>query len=471
MSLPGWLVAVLALAAVWLVLERLLVPSVRWFLRRRINRVLDEANTRLQIHVQPFKLTKRKVLIDRLLYDSQVLEAAEEFGRVSDMPREVVMAKVERYAKEIVPSFNAYIYFRFGYWLSRSLAKTLFRVRLGYADAEALQNVPPDSTIVFVMNHRSNMDYVLVSYLVAERTALSYAVGEWARIFPLESLLRSMGAFFVRRRSRNDLYRQVLARYVNMATQEGVTQAVYPEGGLSRDGRLGEPKLGLLDYMLRSFDPKGPRDLVFVPVGLNYDRVLEDRTLLLDLDLAAPRKRGLAALGTAIGFWVKNFGLWLGGRWHRFGYACVNFGTPVSTRTYLAERDLDLRSVDREQRFAEVGRLAGTLMEQVGAVIPVVPVALVAAVLDRSPGREWTKLEIKKEVGALMASLEDRGAHVYVPRSNDDYAIDVGLRTLILRRVVVEDRGIFKTRSEEGALLAYYASSIEHLGANKGLLE
>lgn len=461
----------LVVAAVWLVLERLLVPSVRWFLRRRINRVLEEANKRLQIHVQPFKLTKRKVLIDRLLYDGQILEAAEEYGRAQGMPHAVVMEKVERYAREIVPSFNAYIYFRFGYWVSRNLARTLFRVRLGYADAEALQEVPPDSTIVFVMNHRSNMDYVLVSYLVAERTALSYAVGEWARIFPLESLLRSMGAYFVRRKSRNDLYRTVLARYVSMATREGVTQAVYPEGGLSRDGRLGAFKLGLLDYMLRSFDPAGARDIVFVPVGLNYDRVLEDRTLLLDLDRDAPRKRGLSAAGTAIGFWVKNFGLWLSGRWHRFGYACVNFGTPVSMRSYLIEEGLDLRTLDREARFGEVERLAAKLMERVGAVIPVVPVALVATVLGRAPGKEWTKLEIKQAVGELITDLESRGAHVYVPRRNDDYAIEVGLRALTLRRVVVENDGLYRSGPRETALLAYYANSIRHLATDGPLLE
>ncbi len=132
------------------------------------------------------------------------------------------------------------------------------------------------------MNHRSNMDYVLVAYLAAStRTALSYAVGEWARVWPLQTLIRSMGAYFVRRRSRDPLYRRVLARYVQMATAAGVTQAMFPEGGLTRDGRLRDPRVGLLDYMLRAFDPEGERDLVFVPVGVNYDRVLEDRSLLL----------------------------------------------------------------------------------------------------------------------------------------------------------------------------------------------
>ena len=139
------------------------------------------------------------------------------------------------------------------------------------------------------MNHRSNMDYVLVSFLAAERVALSYAVGEWARIWPLQGLIRAMGAYFVRRNSGDPLYRMVLQRYVQMATEGGVPQAMYPEGGLTTDGRLRAPKLGLLDYMLKGFDPKGERDLVFVPVGINYDRVLEDRSLLRKLDPAAER--------------------------------------------------------------------------------------------------------------------------------------------------------------------------------------
>ena len=465
-SLPFWMVAILSLATAWLILERLFVPSVRWLLRRRVTRVLDEVNKRLQIHVQPFKLTRRRTLIERLLYDSEVQKAAQAFGAEHDMPHGVVIEKVERYAREIVPTFNAYVYFRLGYWLARRTARAFYRVRLGYANEEELTAVRSESTVVFVMNHRSNMDYVLISYLVAERTALSYAVGEWARIFPLESLIRSMGAYFVRRRSRNDLYRKVLARYVAMATREGVTQAVYPEGGLSRDGLLAAPKLGLLDYMLRSFDPAGRRDLVFVPVALNYDRVLEDRTLLLDLDPQAPRRRGLAALWTTLSFVGRNFGLWLRGRWYRFGYACVNFGSPLSMRAWLAERGSDLRSLSREERFAEVQTVAADLMQRIGRVMPVVPVALVAAVLDGEPGRSWTRLELKAAVAQRMAALETAGAYLYVPRRDDDYTIDVGLRALVLRHIVVEEDGLLRVPDSQRRLIEYYANSIAHLSAS-----
>jgi glycerol-3-phosphate O-acyltransferase len=256
-ELPLWLVLVLLLLAGWAALDRLLVPSVRWYLRRRVNRVIDELNSRLKIGIQPFQRTRRQVLIDRLLYDPQVIQAVDASARERQMPREVVLDQVERYAREIVPAFNAYFYFRLGYWISRRVARLLYRVRLGAIDEAGLAAVPPESTVVFLMNHRSNMDYVLVAYLAADRTALSYAVGEWARIWPLQTLIRATGAYFVRRNSRDPLYRRVLERYIQMATAAGVTQAVYPEGGLTRDGRLRPPKLGLLGYMLRTFDPGG----------------------------------------------------------------------------------------------------------------------------------------------------------------------------------------------------------------------
>ena len=189
-TLPAWLFGIILLFALWAALDRLLLPGVRWFLRRKMNRVIREINTRLNIELPQFKVTRRQVLIDRLFHDPKVQEAVETEAREKDIPRGVLLARVDRYAREIVPSFNAYLYFRVGYWLAKALAKALYRVRLGYADTAAIAAVNPRSSIVFVMNHRSNMDYVLVAFLAAEHVALSYAVGEWARIWPLQQLIR-----------------------------------------------------------------------------------------------------------------------------------------------------------------------------------------------------------------------------------------------------------------------------------------
>jgi len=454
-ALPLWVVVAVGLFALWALYEHVVVPALRWMLTHRANRVIEDVSTRLRIGIRPFQRTRRQALIHRLLTDPKVQEAAEQFSKEKRVPLPVALEIVEGYAREIVPAFNAYLYFRTGYWLGRRIARLLYRVRIGYVDSAGLERIDPNATVVCVMNHRSNMDYVLAGFLAADQAALSYAVGEWARIWPLSALIRAMGAYFVRRDSRDELYRRVLERYIAMATEAGVPQAVFPEGGLTRDGRMRAPKLGVLDYMLRGFSVRGERDLVFVPLGLNYDRVLEDRSLLKD--------RG--STGRVKGLWITfrfvlhNLSLMLRSEWHRFGYACVNFGTPISMR----ERGVDFQRLSGEERRAAVGALGRELMDAVGRIVPVLPVPLIATVFVAQPQRALSELELKAEVGRLLARLQARGAHVYIPRGDFDYAIGVGLRMLRLRHLVEEKEGLFHARQEEMPLLAYYANSISHL--------
>src|SRR3954466_4899401 len=377
LAIPVWLPLPAALLAAWAAYDKLFVPGVRWLLARPANQVIDELSTRLRIGIRPFQRTRRQALIHRLTTDPKVLQTAERYAAANRLPLPKALQRVERYAREIVPAFNAYLYFRIGYWAGRKLAQSLYRVRLGYIDTEGIARINPDATVVFVMNHRSNMDYVLAAYFAAEQTTLSYAVGEWARLWPLSALIRAMGAYFVRRNSADELYRRVLERYIAMATEAGVPQAVFPEGGLSRDGRMREPRLGVIDYMMRGFRIDGDRDVVFVPLGLNYDRVLEDRTLLLSLDPDARRPGRLGSLWKTFVFAARNLTLVLRSEWHRFGYACVNFGSPLSMREYCRERNVDFQKLSGEARRQAMARLGAELMEAVGRIVPVVPVALV----------------------------------------------------------------------------------------------
>ena len=158
----------------------------------------------------------------------------------------------------------------------------------------------------------------------------------------------------------------------------------------------------------------------------------------------------------------SHVALRLRGRWHRFGYACVSFGPPLSLRQYVKQRGIDFRVLDQAARFAEVERLAKVLMEKVGSVVPVLPVALVAtALLDA--GAPLSMLELKARVLALVQRLAASAAHVHIPRGDQDYAIEVGLRMLRLRHLVAEQDGLYGAEPEETPLLRYYANSIAHL--------
>lgn len=462
MVLPVWLFAVLAMLASWTLLALILLPGLRSVFRRRINAAIEHVNTRLNIELPQFKLTRRQVLIDRVFHDPRVQEAAAAHARASGESRAAALRRVDRYAREIVPSFNAYLYFRIGYAFARIVAHTLYRVRVGFVDEAVLERIEPSAATVFTINHRSNMDYVLVAFLAAERAALSYAVGEWARVWPLQQLLRAMGAYFVRRDSRDYLYRAVLARYVQMATEGGVTQAMFPEGGSTIDGKLRTPKFGLLDYMLRGFDPASSRDVVFIPVGLNYDRVLEDRTQLMKLERDDEPPRRLRGLVTFARFITRNIGLMVMGRWHRFGYACVNFGTPLSMREYARQQEINFASMAEERRHAEIAKVGAQVMAGIMAVIPVLPVSLVASLFVETPARRFSEFELKAHAHERLRALEASGAHLYIPRQDHDYAFTAGLRMLTLRHLVIEDGGLYHAASAELDVLRYYANAITH---------
>jgi glycerol-3-phosphate O-acyltransferase len=255
----------------------------------------------------------------------------------------------------------------------------------------------------------------------------------------------------------------VLQRYVQMATEGGVPQAVFPEGGLTTDGLLRAPKLGLLDYMFKTFDPTGERDLVIIPVGINYDRVLEDRSLFARRDPAAPR----AGLGRS----VRIIGAYLGRQLllrarrksFRNGYACVNFGQPLSMRERALDTGIDFRVLDESARHEAVALVGEKLMEKIGQIVPVLPVPLVATVLLRNPQNAVSELELKSALSELILGIEALGAHVYVPRADLDYALDVGLRMLTLRRMVTEEEGLYRANANELQALQYYANSIDHL--------
>ncbi|HBQ36515.1 MAG TPA: glycerol-3-phosphate acyltransferase [Rhodobacteraceae bacterium] len=448
-ELPLWLLLLIVGFAIFSALERVLVPSVRWFFRRRMERAVARMNTKLERPIEPFKLARRHDMIQRLIYDPKVTEAIVQHAKTEAVPENVAFETARRYAREIVPSFSASIYFGIALRASRWLSRSLYRVRLGHFDQAAIEAIDKDATVIFVMNHRSNMDYVLVTYLAAERSALSYAVGEWAQVWPLKHLIRAMGAYFIRRGSRNPLYRKVLARYVQMATAGGVTQAVFPEGGLSLDGTVGEPRLGLLNYVVSGFERDGGRDVVFVPVALNYDRVLEDRILISAAHKKA-RKFKFSLL-KMLGFIGRQIKFKLMGRYHRFGYASVGFGAPLSLREFIKTCPENVTEC-----------VANAVMARVRDVVPVLPVPLVATVMLTAKAAMDSQ-QVATAVTELAEQMRAKGAHIHVPRDSLDYAAEIGLKMLTLRHMIVEDEGKFSAAQGEFSALEFYASSIAHL--------
>jgi glycerol-3-phosphate O-acyltransferase len=444
-TLPLWLVILIVLFGAVTFASHFLFPSVRWFLRGRVERGLARLNAKLQRPIDPLKLMRRQDKIVRLIYDPQVMQAIADHAEETGAPMNVVLDEAKAYAREIVPGFSTLLYFGVATRVSRWLTMQLYRVKIGRVDA-ALKGgdhngIDREATVIFVMNHRSNMDYVLVTWLVADRSALSYAVGEWARVWPLSRIIRAMGAYFIRRNSRSALYRKVLARYVQMITAEGTTQAVFPEGGLSLDGRVGKAKMGLLSYIKSGFDPAG-RDVVFVPVGLAYDRVLEDRVLTEAAEAGTRKFR--ARLGVMLRFGAKLLWQKLRGRFQGFGIAAAGFGAPLSLRDWLAqgpERDTEALGQD--------------LMARISASVPILPVPLMAAVLCKGAA---TQAELAQRAEGLVQDLRTKGAVLRIGKMAD--LVQEGMAPLMARGFVAEESGRVQITAKGGAMIGFYAAPV-----------
>ncbi len=465
-TLPLWFVLPAAILAAFAVVNHFLLPAARWMARRSVNKAIADVNNRFDLKLPLFQLTKRQVLIDRLVYDPEVLETVARVADERGVTRDGVMAEVVGFAREMVPSFNPYVYFGLGYKLARRFLRSLYHVRVGWVHDAVQEEVPANTSTVFFINHRSNMDYLLVTYVASRRAALSYGAGEWARIWPFRTMLRLAGAYILRRNLDHPVYRVVLRRYVQMATAAGVPHAIFSEGALSRNGMVNAPKLGMLSYLSRGFDPAGDRDIVFIPVGTNFDRVVEQQTLIANVDTDFRGRGAGFVLGSTVVFFARQVWSKLTRRRNGFGMAAANFGQPLSLRDWLTSNNLSFAALEKEPLFAAIEDLGAELQRRIIRAIPVLAVPLLAMILlsTDQPVDEGT---LRQTALKELERLRGLGAHPGIGEGDEETAIKDGLDLLSGWGLVsIDGQGNVVPLEGERDLLQFHANSIIQLAAS-----
>jgi glycerol-3-phosphate O-acyltransferase len=415
------------------------------------------------IRIDRFKLKRRHADIELEVFGSrEVVQAVQSYAKEHHVGTDVAMSQARMYLREIVPKFNLLAYYRFGAPIARAIMFFLYRP---VVERSLLRNFndhgPRGAEVVYVINHRSNADYVLVAHMLFEFISLSYAVGEWARVWPLNHLFKWFGAYFIRRRYREPLYHAVLSTFVRTITKHGVTQGIFIEGGLTRDGAFLKPKLGMLDYIVTAKrDPDFTAPLFLIPTAINYDRVLEDRNLTEELMGREDRSTRLEKLHTTFQFLFKNFWRGVFRRFKRYGYAIVSFGDPISVDEWVRAHPSVL-APEFDARKPALQGLAEKVMTEISNALPVTPVTLAARVFSGSE-RPLTDAEI---VAALDLERTN-GVWLLHEKSGAD-VWRAAREILILRRFIVADDGAWRWHPDELFLRDYYANSLLPFAAVK----
>jgi glycerol-3-phosphate O-acyltransferase len=445
MAIATWIEISIVLVVLALLVSALANRHARRLIRER------------RLRVDRFKTRRKHTEIRLEVFGSPiVVEAVKQYARDHHVSLEAAERQARIYLMEIVPKFNLLAYYRFGGPIARAFLHLLYWVVVDRATIERFnEKIPKDAVVIYMINHRSNADYVLVAHMLYKFISLSYAVGEWARVWPLNHLFKWFGGYFIRRRYREPLYHAVLSQFVATITRSGVTQGVFLEGGLTRDGAYRKPKLGMLDYIVQSKrDDRFSGPLYFVPTAVAYDRVLEDRNLTDELKGREDRRGRFAKLASTFDYLFRNFWRGVFRRFRRYGFAMVAFGEPLSVDEFIRKRP-DVLAANFAARKPHLRVLAEETMRRIAAAMPVTPVAVVASVLGP---HEWlTESEAIDAIEKETARLDGR---VFLRSFSAREIWDEAIEVLSLRRLVEEDGMRWRWAPEEEILRRYYANGL-----------
>ena len=278
-------------------------------------------------------LSHRRTLVKGLLRAPLVRQAIQEECDTQKISQEKAEALALRYANEIAADVSYPVIRFLEVTLTWFWNKLYEGVKVNHI--ERVQDVAQGHEIVYVPCHRSHIDYLLLSYLLFRNglTPPHIAAGINLNMPVVGSILRRGGAFFMRRSFKgNQLYTAVFNEYLHTLFSRGFSTEYFVEGGRSRTGRMLHPRTGMLAITLRSFLRDSRRPIVFVPVYIGYERVLEGRTYLGELRGAAKKKESIFDIFKVIGALRQ-----------RFGQVWVNFGEPIHLEQFLDQQQPDWR--------------------------------------------------------------------------------------------------------------------------------
>ncbi|QZX84439.1 glycerol-3-phosphate 1-O-acyltransferase PlsB [Metapseudomonas otitidis] len=413
-------------------------------------------------------LSHRRNLVKGLVHAPLVRQAiAEEAEREKISPAKAE-AQALKYGNEIASDF-AYTAIRFlEVVLSWFWNKLYEGIKVNHI--EGVQDIAQGHEVIYVPCHRSHIDYLLLSYLLFRNglTPPHIAAGINLNMPVIGGLLRRGGAFFMRRTFKgNPLYTSVFNEYLHTLFSRGFPVEYFVEGGRSRTGRMLHPKTGMLAITLRSFLRSSRLPIVFVPVYIGYERVLEGRTYLGELRGASKKKESIFDIFKVIGA-LKL----------RFGSVAVNFGEPIKLAEFLDQQQPDWRAQELGPQFRPAwlndttNRLAVRIARHLNDAAAINPVNLVALALLSTSRLALDERALTRVLDLYLALLRavPYSPHATLPEGNGQALIQY-VQSMDLLAEQKDALGKILYLDEQNAvLMTYYRNNVLHIFALPGLL-
>ncbi len=432
-------------------------------------RTLRKAGRLLRVHFRRQReqaigpdLSHRRTQVDLILNAPDVRQAILDESATKQISLERAQANAHKFAMEIAADYShstIRIFDRFLNWLWNRLYDGVEISRLDEVAALAHGH-----EIVYVPSHRSHIDYLLMSYLLYRNGLLPphIAAGANLNLPVVGPFLRRSGAFFLRRSFKGEpLYAAVFNEYLHMMISRGFPIEYFIEGGRSRTGRLLPPKAGMLAMTTMSYLRDTRRPLLFLPVYIGYEKLMEGGSYVAELSGRPKRKESLFGLLATVRQIKKTF-----------GKVYVNFGEPILLSNVLDSVHENWRGEtigeQRPKWFTEsVDTLANRIVTHINGAAVVNPINLLALVLLSTPKHSIDASRLAQQIRLFQKLIDGGGYSQRVERTAHapDAVIAHGEALRLIERVKHPLGDVLRTSSDQAILLAYFRNNVLHLVA------
>lgn len=425
---------------------------------RKLSRILRVYFRRQRQAILGPDLSHRRTLLSTLLTSTSVRENIAAEAKRQNKSIAEIEHQARKYANEIAAhqSYRVIRFFEiFLSWLWHKLYAGIVVTNL-----ETVKALAESNEIVYVPCHRSHIDYLLLGYVLYENGLVVPHVAAGDNLnFPIVGpLLRRAGAFFMRRSFSDDqTYRSVIDEYIHMMLRRGHSLEYFVEGARSRTGRMLRPRAGMLSMTIRSYQKQSTLPIVFVPVYIGYEKILEGTTYLGELQGNAKKKESLLGL----------LGIW-GTLRSDFGEVTVNFGEPIFLTEFLNQHLPDWQHEPDYERFsAACSRLAIEVATRISSAAVINPMHLVATILLAAPKQALEVNQLQSLIESFI-SLQRNLPYPVSSRGLDASSakiIDRAETIGSLTRTTHTFGDVISAQGKEAVLLTFYRNNIIHFFA------
>jgi len=430
---------------------------------RKLSRILRVHFHRIRATVIGPDLSHRRTVVDALLNTDPVRAAIEAAASKENVGTNVTRERARKYAMEIAADYSHPVVRSLSFMLKAFWNKLYDGVEVHHFDT--LRQVAPGHEVIYVPCHRSHVDYLLLSYQLLQNGLAIPHIGAGVNLnLPvIGPILRRGSAFFLRRTFKGDpLYSTVFREYISQLFVRGVSLEYFIEGGRSRTGRLLAPRGGMLSMTLRSFLRESRRPVVFQPVYIGYEKIMEGNAYIGELSGKPKEKESL------LGFF-KAFGAL---RQH-YGRVALNFGEPIFLRSLLDEvaPEWQAATVEPEAKPEWLNRavdeLASRILEHVNRAAHVNPINLLAVALLSTPKHAMAEADLAAQIElckAMIAELPYSDRITMTPLSPTEI-IAYGEKMQWISRTAHPLGDVLGVDEKPGVLLSYFGNNVTHLFA------